>query len=200
MTHELPKLNYGFADLEPHYDAKTLEIHYSKHHQTYITKLNTALEGHTQLQNKTAEELISNLDAVPEKIRTAVTNHGGGHANHSLFWETMSPNGGGVATGSIAEAIDRDFGSFDAFKQEFSNKATLVFGSGWTWLVVVDGKLQIQNTLNQASPLNNGNKPVLVIDVWEHAYYLKFQNRRPEWIEAWWNLVNWEAVNSLYQA
>ncbi len=198
MTHKLPKLKYGFADLEPHYDAKTLEIHYSKHHQTYITKLNTALEGQTDLQNKTVEELISNLDVVPENIRTAVTNHGGGHANHTLFWETMDSNGGGAPTGAIAEAINRDFGSFKAFKNEFSNQAALVFGSGWTFLVVVDGTLKIQNTLNQASPLNNGYKPILVIDVWEHAYYLKFQNRRPEWIESWWNLIDWNAVNSLY--
>ena len=198
MTHTLPKLPYNYDALEPHYDARTLEIHHAKHHQTYVNKLNDALNGHEDLQFKAVEDLISNLNAVPEAIRGAVTNHGGGHANHSLFWKTMGPNGGGIATGDIATAINQDFGNFEKFKEKFSASATTVFGSGWTWLVVVDGKLEIQNTLNQASPLNKGHKPVLVIDVWEHAYYLKFQNRRPEWIESWWNLINWNAVNELF--
>mgnify|MGYP001463703862 CR=1 FL=1 len=197
--YELPPLPYAKDALEPHIDATTMEIHHDRHHATYVNNLNAALEGH-DVGDKSVEELISDLNALPESIRTAVRNNGGGHANHSLFWQILSPNGGGAPTGEVAEAINAEFGSFDAFKEEFSNAAKGRFGSGWAWLVVKDGKLAVTSTPNQDSPLMEGATPILGLDVWEHAYYLKYQNKRPEYIEAFWNVVNWEEVNKRYLA
>jgi superoxide dismutase, Fe-Mn family len=197
--YELPPLPYAKDALEPHIDATTMEIHHDRHHATYVNNLNAALEGH-DVGDKSVEELISDLNALPESIRTAVRNNGGGHANHSLFWQILSPNGGGAPTGEVAEAINAEFGSFDAFKEEFSNAAKSRFGSGWAWLVVKDGKLAVTSTPNQDSPLMEGATPILGLDVWEHAYYLKYQNKRPEYIEAFWNVVNWEEVNKRYLA
>jgi len=198
--HELPALPYAFDALEPYIDAKTMEIHHDRHHATYVNNLNDALSGHASLAEKSVEELISNLNQVPESIRTAVRNNGGGHANHSLFWEILSPNGGGAPTGELAKAIDDTFGSFDKFKEEFSNAAITRFGSGWAWLIVKDGKLAVTSTPNQDSPLMEGAQPILGLDVWEHAYYLKYQNKRPEYVAAFWNVVNWEEVNKRYLA
>ncbi|GEO25573.1 superoxide dismutase [Mn] [Alicyclobacillus acidoterrestris] len=200
MAHELPALPYAFDALEPHIDALTMEIHHDRHHGTYVTNLNKALEGQADLANKSVEELISNLNAVPENIRTAVRNNGGGHANHSLFWKLLSPNGGGQPTGKLAEAIHSTFGSFDKFKEQFNAAATGRFGSGWAWLVVDGGKLAIISTANQDNPLMEGKKPVLGLDVWEHAYYLKYQNKRPDYIAAFWNVVNWDEANKNYEA
>jgi Fe-Mn family superoxide dismutase len=200
MPFTLPKLPYAYDALEPQIDAKTMEIHHTKHHQTYIDKLNTALEGQADLNAKTAEELITNLDAIPETIRTAVRNHGGGHANHSLFWTIMSPNGGGEASGKVAEAITKDFTDFKTFQEKFNAAATAQFGSGWAWLVVADGKLDVINLPNQDSPLSQGKTPILGLDVWEHAYYLKYQNKRPDYITAFWNVINWDEVNKRYAA
>lgn len=197
---ELPELPYAYDALEPHIDKETMNIHHTKHHNTYVTKLNDALEGQDELQNKTVEEIISNLDAVPENIRTAVRNNGGGHANHSLFWNILTPNGEGEPTGELAEKINEKFGSFDKFKEEFANAAAGRFGSGWAWLVLNNGELEITSTPNQDSPLMEGKKPLLGLDVWEHAYYLKYQNRRPEYISAFWNVVNWEQVAKNYEA
>jgi superoxide dismutase, Fe-Mn family len=197
--YELPPLPYAKDALEPHIDATTMEIHHDRHHATYVNNLNAVLEGH-DVGDKSVEELISDLNALPESIRTAVRNNGGGHANHSLFWQILSPNGGGAPTGEVAEAINAEFGSFDAFKEEFSNAAKGRFGSGWAWLVVKDGKLAVTSTPNQDSPLMEGATPILGLDVWEHAYYLKYQNKRPEYIEAFWNVVNWEEVNKRYLA
>ena len=197
---ELPELPYAYDALEPHIDKETMNIHHTKHHNTYVTKLNDALEGQDELQNKTVEEIISNLDAVPENIRTAVRNNGGGHANHSLFWKILTPNGEGEPTGELAEKINEKFGSFDKFKEEFANAAAGRFGSGWAWLVLNNGELEITSTPNQDSPLMEGKKPLLGLDVWEHAYYLKYQNRRPEYISAFWNVVNWEQVAKNYEA
>ncbi len=195
MPFELPKLPYDFNALEPYIDARTMEIHYTKHHQGYVNKLNAALEKHPELQGKSIEELLRGLDSVPEDIRTAVRNNGGGHFNHSLFWPVMSPNGGGKPGGELAKAIEGAFGSFDSFKEQFSATAAGVFGSGWAWLVVDGGgALSITSTPNQDSPLSRGLTPILGLDVWEHAYYLKYQNRRPEYIENWWNVVNWDQV------
>lgn len=199
MAYELPPLPYPANALEPYIDEQTMNIHHGKHHQTYVTNLNKALEGHEELAKKSVEELISNLDAVPENIRTAVRNNGGGHANHSLFWTIMSPNGGGEPTGELAEAINNAFGSFEAFKEQFSNAAATRFGSGWAWLVVSNGKLEVMSTPNQDSPLMEGKTPILGLDVWEHAYYLKYQNRRPEYIAAFWNVVNWDEVTRRYK-
>lgn len=199
MAYELPPLPYPANALEPYIDEQTMNIHHGKHHQTYVTNLNKALEGHEELAKKSVEELISNLDAVPENIRTAVRNNGGGHANHSLFWTIMSPNGGGEPTGELAEAINNAFGSFEAFKEQFSNAAATRFGSGWAWLVVSNGKLEVMSTPNQDSPLMEGKTPILGLDVWEHAYYLKYQNRRPEYIAAFWNVVNWDEVARRYK-
>lgn len=198
---ELPELPYSTDALEPHIDAQTMEIHHGRHHKTYVDKLNGALEGKgAELQSKSIEDLIANLDQVPEDIRTAVRNNGGGHMNHSLFWQIMSPNGGGEPTGELAQAINDTFGSFDKFKEEFANAAVGRFGSGWAWLVVdKNGKLSVMNTLNQDNPVMEGYTPVLGIDVWEHAYYLKYQNKRPDYINAWWNVVNWDEVNKRYQ-
>ncbi|OYD09143.1 superoxide dismutase [Paludifilum halophilum] len=198
--HELPALPYATDALEPHIDAQTMDIHHGRHHKTYVDKLNAALEGKAELQSKSVEDLVANLDQVPEDIRTAVRNNGGGHLNHSLFWQIMSPNGGGKPTGELAGAIDETFGSFEKFQEEFANTAAGRFGSGWAWLVVKnDGNLAVVNTLNQDNPVSDGHTPILGLDVWEHAYYLKYQNKRPEYIKAWWNVVNWDEVNKRYQ-
>lgn len=195
--YELPPLPYAYDALEPHIDTKTMEIHHGKHHQTYVDKLNAALESWPDGQGKELEELLRNLDSVPENIRTAVRNHGGGHLNHSFFWPLMK-KGGGEPAGEIAEAIKKEFSDFAKFKEAFTNAALGVFGSGWAWLAVGNGKLEIIKTPNQDSPISQGKIPVLGIDVWEHAYYLKYQNRRPEYVEAWWNIVNWEEVERRY--
>ncbi|ALS30056.1 superoxide dismutase [Paenibacillus cisolokensis] len=201
MAHQLPALPYATNALEPHIDAQTMEIHHGRHHNTYVTNLNAALESAPELQNKSVEELIANLDAVPESIRTAVRNNGGGHANHSLFWVTIGPNGGGKPSGKLAEAIDRELGGFDKFKEEFTKAATTRFGSGWAWLAVSkDGKLKVYSLPNQDSPIMEGDTPILGLDVWEHAYYLKYQNKRPDYIAAFWNVVNWEEVGKRYEA
>ncbi|MCM3797134.1 superoxide dismutase SodA [Caldibacillus thermoamylovorans] len=199
MAFELPQLPYAYDALEPHIDKETMNIHHTKHHNTYVTNLNNAVAG-TEFENKTIEELVSNLDAVPENIRTAVRNNGGGHYNHSLFWQLLSPNGGGEPSGALLDAINAKFGSFSAFKDEFTKAATGRFGSGWAWLVVNNGELEITSTPNQDTPLSEGKTPILGLDVWEHAYYLKYQNRRPDYIAAFWNVVNWDEVAKRYQA
>lgn len=198
MTYSLPQLPYDYDALEPHIDKETMNIHHTKHHNTYVTNLNAALEGHEDLAGKSLEELLANIDSVPESIRTAVRNNGGGHANHSLFWELLSPNGGGEPTGELAEAIAAKFGSFESFKEEFAKAATTRFGSGWAWLTVKDGELELYSTANQDSPLMEGKTPILGLDVWEHAYYLNYQNRRPEYIASFWNVVNWDEVAKRY--
>ncbi len=195
---ELPELPYAYDALEKSFDKETMNIHHTKHHNTYVTNLNKALEGHPELQEKSLEELISDLDAVPESIRTAVRNNGGGHANHSLFWEILSPNGGGEPTGELADKINEKFGSFENFKEEFTTAATGRFGSGWAWLVVNNGELEVTSTPNQDSPLMEGKTPILGLDVWEHAYYLRYQNRRPDYIKAFWDVVNWDEVARRY--
>ncbi|RNF41045.1 superoxide dismutase SodA [Planococcus salinus] len=200
MAYELPELPYAYDALEPHIDKETMNIHHTKHHNTYVTKVNAALEGQDDLASKSVEELISDLDAVPESIRTAVRNNGGGHANHSLFWQLLSPNGGGNPSGELAEAINSKFGSFDEFKQKFADAGAARFGSGWAWLVLSNGELEITSTPNQDSPLMEGKTPILGLDVWEHAYYLKYQNKRPDYISAFWNVVNWEEVSKRYEA
>ncbi|MDP1512665.1 superoxide dismutase [Paenibacillus ottowii] len=201
MAFQLPELPYAKDALEPHFDALTMEIHHDRHHNTYVTNLNAALESAPELQSKSLEDLISNLDSVPESIRTAVRNNGGGHHNHSLFWEVIGPNGGGQPTGAIAEAISNELGGYDKFKEDFTKAATTRFGSGWAWLVVgKDGKLAITSTPNQDSPLFEGLTPVLGLDVWEHAYYLKYQNKRPDYIAAFYNVINWDEVNKRYEA
>ncbi|WP_018661496.1 superoxide dismutase SodA [Heyndrickxia acidiproducens] len=200
MTYTLPQLPYAYDALEPYIDKETMNIHHTKHHNTYVTNLNQALEGHDDLAAKSVEDLISNLDAVPENIRTAVRNNGGGHANHSLFWTLLSPNGGGEPKGALLDAINSKFGSFEKFKEQFAAAAKGRFGSGWAWLVVDNGQLEITSTPNQDSPLSEGKTPVLGLDVWEHAYYLKYQNRRPEYINAFWNVVNWDEVAKRYES
>ncbi|MET0786066.1 MAG: superoxide dismutase [Paenisporosarcina sp.] len=200
MAYELPQLPYAYDALEPHIDKETMNIHHTKHHNTYVTNLNNALAGHDDLLSKSVEELIANLDAVPEAARTAVRNNGGGHANHSLFWELLSSEGGGTPTGALAEAIDGKFGSFDAFKEEFAKAATTRFGSGWAWLSVSNGELEVSSTPNQDSPIMEGKTPLLGLDVWEHAYYLNYQNRRPDYIGAFWNVVNWNEVSKRYES
>lgn len=197
MAFELPNLPYGFDALEPHIDQQTMEIHHDKHHNTYVTKLNAAVEG-TDLESKSIEEIVANLDSVPENIQTAVRNNGGGHINHSLFWELLTPNS--EEKGTVVDKIKEQWGSLDAFKEEFANQAAARFGSGWAWLVVNDGKLEIVTTPNQDNPLTEGKTPILGLDVWEHAYYLKYQNKRPDYISAFWNVVNWEKVDELYNA
>ncbi|MCH6254971.1 superoxide dismutase [Puniceicoccaceae bacterium K14] len=199
MSYELPSLDYAYDALEPHIDARTMEIHHSKHHQTYITKVNGALEG-TDLADKSVEDLIADLDSVPEGIRGAVRNNGGGHANHSFFWKILSPNGGGAPIGSLAAAIESELGGFDAFKEAFANAGATRFGSGWAWLCVKGGKLCVCSTANQDSPIMEGNTPVIGLDVWEHAYYLNYQNKRPDYIAAFWNVVDWEAAEANYKA
>lgn len=193
MKHELPKLNYSYDALEPFIDSRTMELHYTKHHQTYVDKLNAALEKYPDLQEKSLEDLLSNLDAIPQDIKTAARNHGGGHFNHSFFWKIMAPKAGGEPNGKLSEAINFKFGSFADFKTQFTQVAVGVFGSGWVWLVLSKAEgLKIIATPLQDSPISQGLKPVLGLDVWEHAYYLKYQNRRPEYIENWWNVVSWE--------
>jgi len=199
MAYSVPDLSYAFDALEPHVDARTMEIHHDKHHAAYVTNLNAALEG-TGLGDQPIEALISNLDQVPEDKRTAVRNNGGGHANHSLFWEIMSPNGGGSPTGDLAAAIDSAFGSVDDLKAQVNDAGVKRFGSGWTWLVKTGSGLAVTSTPNQDSPLMDGATPLLGIDVWEHAYYLNYQNRRPDYLAAWWNVVNWDAVAARYAA
>jgi Fe-Mn family superoxide dismutase len=199
MTYELPALPYAYDALEPHIDARTMEIHHSKHHAGYVNNLNKALEGQAALQNKAVEELLSDLNAIPESIRTAVRNNGGGHYNHSMFWPSMSASGGGEPTGALASGISKTFGSFDAFKEQFSKAAATRFGSGWAWLVLDGGNLKVMSTANQDNPVSEGLEPVVGLDVWEHAYYLKYQNRRADYIAAWWNVVNWKAVGEQFE-
>ncbi|OZT73964.1 superoxide dismutase [Vreelandella boliviensis] len=200
MAHTLPELPYAYDALEPNIDAMTMEIHHSRHHQTYINNLNATLEG-TGLEDVPVEELVANLDRVPEAKRQAVINNGGGHANHSMFWQMMSPNGGGSPQGDVAKAIDAELGGLETFKEEFKKAAVGRFGSGWAWLSITpEKKLVVENTLNQDSPLMHGNTPLLGLDVWEHAYYLKYQNKRPDYIAAFFNVVNWEDVERRYQA
>ena len=200
MAFELPKLAYAYDALEPHIDARTMEIHHSKHHNTYVTNLNGAVDKTPELAGKSLETLLSDLNAVPEGVRGVIRNHGGGTFNHNLFWEVMGPNAGGAPKGELAKAIDASFTSFDAFKAEFEKAATTRFGSGWAWLVKKDSGLAVVSTANQDSPLSDGLAPILGIDVWEHAYYLKYQNRRPEYITAFWNVINWDAVAARYDA
>jgi superoxide dismutase, Fe-Mn family len=201
MAYELPALPYTFDALEPNIDARTMEIHHDRHHQTYVTNLNNALQGHDDLASKSVEDLLRNISQVPENIRTAVRNNGGGHANHSLFWQIMSPNGGGAPTGAVADAINQALGSFDNFKAELSKAAAGRFGSGWAWLVTDGrGKVSVISTANQDSPLMDGQTPLLGVDVWEHAYYLKYQNKRPDYVTAWFNTINWNEVNKRFAA
>ncbi len=204
MAFSLPALPYAFNALEPHIDAKTMEIHHGKHHAAYVNNLNKALEGKPEFENKTVEQLISKIADIPETIRAAVRNNGGGHWNHAMFWNILSAKGGGKPNGELATAIDRDFGNFDAFKEKFAQAATTRFGSGWAWLIVSGGKLMIGSTPNQDNPLMDVSdlkgKPVFGLDVWEHAYYLNYQNRRPDYIAAFWNVINWDAVNKNYLA
>lgn len=200
MAYELPSLDYAYNALEPHIDARTMEIHHTKHHQTYITNVNAALEGHPDLAAKSVEDLVSDLNAVPEGIRTAVRNNGGGHANHSFFWKVIGPNAGGTPKGKLADAINRECGSFDNLKDAFLKAAATRFGSGWAWLSVKDGKLVVHSTANQDSPLMEGATPVIGLDVWEHAYYLNYQNRRPDYVAAFWNVANWDAAEANYLA
>jgi superoxide dismutase, Fe-Mn family len=195
MPHQLPALPYGFDALEPHIDAQTMQIHHGKHHQTYVNNLNAALEKYPNLQGKSVEELLKDINSIPEDIRTAVRNNGGGHVNHTMFWQIMGPGTGGAPTGAIADVISSTFGGFDAFKEQLTKAAVGRFGSGWAWLTKSGGNFAIESTANQDSPLMEGKTPVLGIDVWEHAYYLKYQNRRPDYIGAWWNVVNWAEVN-----
>ena len=196
--HQVPPLPYAFDALEPHIDAKTMEIHHDKHHAAYVAKLNGALEAHPDLQGKSVEELLRGIEQVPEAIRTVVRNHGGGHANHSLFWQILGPQGGSPS-GALAEAIDRDLGGFAAFQEKLTNAGVNQFGSGWGWLVASGGKLEVIARPNQDSPLMEGKTPLLGVDVWEHAYYLKYQNRRPDYLAAWWNAINWNAVAERFQ-
>ncbi|MFS0655302.1 superoxide dismutase SodA [Bacillus sp. 179-C3.3 HS] len=198
MAFKLPELPYAYDALEPHIDKETMTIHHTKHHNTYVTNLNKAIEGVSALENQSIDELVANLNSVPENIRTAVRNNGGGHANHSLFWTLLSPNGGGAPTGELADAIEKELGGFEKFKTDFAAAAAGRFGSGWAWLVVNNGKLEITSTPNQDSPLTEGKTPILGLDVWEHAYYLNYQNRRPDYISAFWNVVNWDEVARLY--
>jgi Fe-Mn family superoxide dismutase len=195
MAHQLPPLPYDFAALEPHIDAQTMQIHHGKHHAAYVNNLNAALEKHPELQSKSAEDLIKNLGAIPDDIRTAVRNNGGGHVNHTMFWQIMGPRKGGVPTGAIAAAITGAFGTFDAFKDLMNKGGAGRFGSGWVWLVEAGGKLAVESTANQDNPMSDGKRPIFGIDVWEHAYYLKYQNRRPDYLAAWWNVANWDEIN-----
>jgi Fe-Mn family superoxide dismutase len=195
MAQSLPPLPYAADALEPHIDKQTMEIHHGKHHNAYVTNLNAALEKHPELQSKSVDDLLKNITTVPEDIRTAVRNNGGGHVNHSMFWQIMGPNGGGAPTGAIADAINGAFGGFDKFKEEVKKAAVGRFGSGWAWVIDNGGKLVVESSANQDSPLMEGKKVVFGVDVWEHAYYLKYQNRRPDYVDAWWNVINWAEVN-----
>ena len=199
MAHELPTLPYPYDALEPHIDGRTMEIHHGKHHAAYVNNLNKAIESHSDLQQKSITELLADLTSVPESIRTAVRNNGGGHFNHSLFWKVMQRGGGGNPSGELADAIDSTFGSLDEFKTKFSQAAATRFGSGWVWLYVKDGKLQLGSAPNQDSPVMDGGKPILGLDVWEHAYYLNYQNRRPDYVQAWWNVISWSGVEENYR-
>ena len=198
MAHALLPLPYAFDALEPHIDAKTMEIHYTKHHQTYVDKLNEALAKHPEWEGKTVEELVADLDMVPEDIRTAVRNHGGGHLNHMLFWQSLAPNAGGEPSGKLKEGIDAAFGSFAQFQEKFNAAALARFGSGWAWLVSDGGKLDIVSTANQDNPITDGKTPLLGLDVWEHAYYLKYQNKRAEYVKAVWNVFHWKEVEERF--
>ena len=199
MPHEVPPLPYAYNALEPHIDEQTMRIHHDKHHAAYVNNLNTALEKASELQQKGADDLVRSINSVPEEIRTAVRNNAGGHVNHTMFWEIMGPGKGGAPSGTVGDAIKSSFGSFDSFKEQFAKAAVGRFGSGWAWLIDAGGKLVIESTPNQDSPLMEGKKPILGLDVWEHAYYLKYQNRRPDYIAAWWNVVNWDAVNKRFK-
>lgn len=200
MTYTLPDLPYAYDALEPYIDEETMHLHHDKHHNTYVTNLNSAIEKYPELGEKTIEELLSDMDAIPTDIKTAVRNNGGGHANHSFFWEIMAPNAGGEPTGEIKEAINEAFGDFSSFKEEFKKAAAGRFGSGWAWLVMENGKLAITSTANQDSPLMEGKTPILGLDVWEHAYYLKYKNVLPDYIAAFWNVINWDEVNKRFEA
>ena len=200
MAFELPPLPYDYSALEPYIDTQTMQLHHDKHHQAYVTAVNNALKDQSQFASLPIEDLIRRLNEVPESIRTVVRNNGGGHINHTMFWQIMKPNGGGEPTGAIASAIQSAFGSFDAFKTAFNDAGVKRFGSGWAWLILdSSGKLQITSTANQDSPYMDGNYPVMGNDVWEHAYYLKYQNRRPDYLNAWWNVVNWDEISRRYQ-
>jgi Fe-Mn family superoxide dismutase len=196
MSHQLPPLPYDAAALEPHIDAQTMQIHHGKHHAAYVNNLNAALEKHPALQGKSAEDLIKSLASVPEDIRTAVRNNGGGHVNHTMFWQIMGPGKGGAPSGNIEQVITNNFGGFDSFKEQMNKAGAGRFGSGWVWLVESGGKFAIESTANQDNPLMEGKTPIFGIDVWEHAYYLKYQNRRPDYLAAWWNVINWNEVNT----
>jgi Fe-Mn family superoxide dismutase len=198
MAFTLPSLPYGFDALEPHIDTQTMQIHHGKHHQTYVNNLNAAIEKAPELANKTIEELMRGIESVPESVRTAVRNNGGGHWNHSMFWQIMGPNAGGEPSGKVADAIKSAFGGFDKFKEQWSAAGVGRFGSGWVWLLNEGGKLSIASTPNQDNPLMEGKTPILGLDVWEHAYYLRYQNRRPDYISAWWNVVNWDEVSKRF--
>ena len=200
MAFELPPLPYDYSALEPYIDTQTMQLHHDKHHQAYVTALNNALKDQAQFASLSLEELMRRINEVPESIRTIVRNNGGGHINHTMFWQIMKPNGGGEPTGAIASAIQSAFGSFDAFKTAFNDAGVKRFGSGWAWLILdSSGKLQVTSTANQDSPFMDGNYPVMGNDVWEHAYYLKYQNRRPDYLNAWWNVVNWDEISRRYQ-
>jgi Fe-Mn family superoxide dismutase len=199
MAHEVPALPYDYTALEPHIDEQTMRIHHDKHHAAYVTNLNAALEKHPELQDKSIEDLLKSINSIPEEIRTAVRNNGGGHANHTMFWEIMGPKGGGAPTGAIGDAIGSTFGSFDSFKEQMNKAGATRFGSGWAWLVESGGKLVVESSANQDSPIMEGKKPIIGIDVWEHAYYLKYQNKRPDYLAAWWNVINWDAVNKRFK-
>jgi len=205
MAHELPELPYAYDALAPHIDAQTMEIHHGKHHNAYVSNLNAAIEGNAALEEKSICQLVSNLGDVPEDIRGAVRNNGGGHLNHSMFWKIMGPNGGGPPTGAVGDAINSAFGSLDGLKEQFKKAATTRFGSGWAWVVVTDSGLAVTSTPNQDNPIMGdaadccGNRPILGLDVWEHAYYLNYQNRRPDYVDAFWNVINWDAVNENFK-
>ena len=199
MPHSLPPLPYDYNALEPHIDEQTMRIHHDKHHAAYVNNLNAALEKHPELQNTSVEDLVKGINTVPDDIKAAVRNNGGGHINHTMFWEIMGPGGGGAPTGAIGDAIKSTFGDFEKFKTQINDAGAKRFGSGWAWLIDVGGKLVVESTANQDSPLMEGKKPILGVDVWEHAYYLKYQNRRPDYLAAWWNTVNWGAVNKRFK-
>ncbi len=200
MAYELPPLPYDYAALEPHIDEATMRFHHDKHHQAYVTNLNAAIEKHPEMGGKSPEDLLKDLASVPDDIRAAVRNNGGGHVNHTMFWQIMTPGGGGAPTGALAQAIDSAFGSFDAFKTQFNDAGVKRFGSGWTWLVKTSaGQLAVVSTANQDNPLSEGQFPIMGNDVWEHAYYLQYQNLRPKYLEAWWNTVNWAEINRRFE-